>query len=164
MQSMISTTTTSRDVYSGSDPAATRALYARLALCGPSGIVALSLFRARRSLDQAGRCQDQPYAHTMCERRDRALRQLCRALLSDGLDLGISWGWSRDSSDQDECWRLLVDLPQGQVMFRLPRRGTGFDYAGQVDRGPDRSEERILAYCDQVLASAKDINLFTGGR
>ena len=83
-------------------------------------------------------------------------------LLSYGLDLGIAWGWSRDN--QDECWRLVVDLPQGQVMFRLPRRGTGFDYAGDLERGTDRSEERILTYCDQVLAEGDITDLFATGK
>jgi hypothetical protein len=147
---------TPRDVNAATDPAATRALYARLDSCGPAGQVALNLFRAHRCITQAMNCDPEYRQHTRqisrkaYERKDWALRLLCRALMDHSVELRIPWGWSCDSRDKRAPWSLHIDLPQGQVVFRNPCRLTGYDYVGRRDN-PDKSEERIIAYCDEVL-------------
>lgn len=152
---------TPRDVSVASDPTATRALYARLESCGPARKIGLNLFRAHRCITQAMTCDPEyrqnarQITRKAHERKDWALRLLCRALMDHSVELRIPWGWSCDSRDKRASWTLHIDLPQGQVMFRNPCRLTGYDYVGRREY-PDKSEERIIAYCDEVLQSQEN--------
>lgn len=146
---------TPQEVSAASDPVATKALYTRLEACGPAGQVALNLFRAHRCITQAQNCEN-GYQHSTTisrkayERKDWALLLLCRALMNHSLELRIPWGWCCDSRDRRAPWTLRVDLPQGQVIFRNPRRLTGYDYIGRRDN-QEKTEERIFAFCEEVL-------------
>lgn len=144
---------TARDVYAASNPVLTKALYARLETCGPAGAVALNLFRAHRCIAQALHCDaGREIMRSAYERKDWAINLLIRTLFRHSQELCIAWGWCCDSRNKAAPWTLRVDLPNGQVAFPNPRRLTGYDYYGRRD-AQDKSEERIFAYCDEVLSS-----------
>jgi hypothetical protein len=158
---------TPQDVYAGSDAAATRSLYAKLEARGPIGIVALNLFRAQKCSARAkvyhgGIPGKGTYARMAYERKTWSLGYLCHILLAHWLELRITWGWKHDPQEPYASWILYVDLPQGQVSFHNTQRLTGPEYYGNWD-GRHASEERIIAFCEEVLLRPpieKNLTLF----
>jgi hypothetical protein len=138
-------------IYEGSDGEATQALYAELAGYGPTGLVALNLFRAQKCAARAALFPTGPhYAVLAAGRKKWALEQLvARLVQTDGL--GFTWGWGDDPTSERYPWVLYVELPTGQVRFPAIARGEGPDYPGGWDGVVDASAERILAWVDGVL-------------
>lgn len=66
----------------------------------------------------------------------------------------MTWGWKQDPKEDRAKHVLYIDLPQGQVSFHATKRYRGPDYDGEWD-GEHKSEERIIAFCDSVLAGSK---------
>jgi hypothetical protein len=151
---------TVRNVYYGSDGAATRALYAHLETLGPIGQVALNLFRASKSSERAkvyrgGAPGRGSYRGMAYGRKEWSLTNLLDVLERNSDALGICYGWGPDDATPGFPWVLYVDLPTGrQVSFHAAARGRGPDYPGQWDGVRDASAERIILWCEQVLTTA----------
>jgi hypothetical protein len=146
---------TPMEVYTASDPVATKALYSRLEARGPIGVVALNLFRAQKCSARAkayhgGIPGKGSYARMAYERKAWSIGNLCHVLTRHCHELRIIWGWSNDPRESYASWVLYVELPQGQVSFHNTQRLTGPEYFTGWD-GQHKSEERILAFCDEVL-------------
>jgi hypothetical protein len=143
------------NVYNGSNAEATRALYARLELLGPIGVVAANLFRAHKTSARAkvyrggerGRGSFKGMAY---EKKNWALGNITTALSSAKL---LTYGWAEDSAQEFHRWVLYVDLPTGQVSFHAAARGTGPDYAGQWDGSTDEGAGRICRWISQLLTA-----------
>lgn len=146
-----------KQVFDDSDPRATQVLHDRLESCGFQGRLASELFRAlkasKRAKDYRGGIDAGgskiSYRGLSYERKDEALIGLC-VLLADN-DTGFVWGWGEDPEEPRHKHVLYVDLPTGQISFHSESRKKGPDYPGEWD-GARRSTERILAFCEQVLA------------
>ncbi|HEV8695811.1 MAG TPA: hypothetical protein VGQ93_16740 [Lysobacter sp.] len=148
---------TVKSIYSGSDAAATRALYARLqTLCGPAGVIAMDLFRAQKASARAkvyrgGVRGVASFRDLAYEKKNWSLQNLCAALAEHAAGLGITWGWREDPAQSFHNWVLYVELPTGQVSFHAATRGLGPDYPRDWD-GWKLSAERIVEYVDKLLS------------
>jgi hypothetical protein len=146
---------TAVEIFAGSNGDETKELYARLNDLGPTGLVALNLFRAQKCSDRAkvyrggirGRGSFRSMAY---DRKNWSLRNLCDVLSRHAKDLGISWGWGEDTGTEGYAFVLYVELPAGQVSFHAPERGTGPSYGKPWD-GLGISRDRILAYAQAIL-------------
>jgi hypothetical protein len=147
------------DVFAGSDGALTRAYYARLLERGNPGIVAMNLFCAQKCSTRAkkyhgGLPGKGSYSKMAYERKNFSLQELCKALFEHGPEVGITFGWKKDPSQDFASWVLYVDLPNGQVSFHCTVRYEGPDYPGDWDE-QRASEIRILAFCDSVFQQSE---------
>ncbi len=107
---------TAREVYAGSDGAATKALYSRLADMGPVGLLALNLFRAskcsgRAKLYRGGVRGQGSYRQMAYERKNWSMQQLCEILTTHAEAVKLAWGWQQDPEQEYHKWVLYVDLP-----------------------------------------------------
>jgi hypothetical protein len=140
-------TMTARQAFEGSDPADTRAFLKRLEQVGVEGCLAAELFRCQKASSRAkayhGEYRDMAY-----DRKAGVIDRLCVALRNMR---ERRWGWQEDPCQGFARWVLYVELPQGQVSFHALERGDGPEYPREWDR-QHASEERILAFCDSVLA------------
>jgi hypothetical protein len=152
-------------VFSGRNGAITRQYYAELEKLGPVGMVAMNLFRAQKCSTRAKQYRGGirgvgSYKSMTYDRKGWSLQQLCDTLVKHGDELGIRFGWGRDSAQTFNSWVLYVDLPDiGQVSFHSPTRYAGPDYPGEWDRA-HASEERILRFCDGVMKAPEAGELF----
>lgn len=135
-------------VYTGSDGEATRALYAKLEAIGPSGAIAMNLFRACKASARA-KVYSRRFRGSAYDKKQWSMDNLCRVLLAD--DQTIVWGWGRDEKTVGFENVLYVDLPEGQVSFHTDRRGDGPDYPGEWDGVRDRSAARICRFCADLI-------------
>ncbi len=142
-----------RMIYEGSDGDATRGLYAELAGYGPTGLVAVNLFRAQKCSARAKIYHHGHYSTLAYGRKNWSLEQLA-ALLEQTDGLGFRWGWGEDTDAERYPWVLYVDLPTGQVSFHALERGAGPDYPGGWDGVVDASAERIIAWVNLILHPA----------
>lgn len=148
------------DIYQTSDGELTRAYYEELQKRGPLGMIAMNLFRAQKCSARAKRYHggipgQGSYRGMAYERKEYSIKLLSSKLASDDGGFGIVFGWKRDPRvvlGGDAAWVLYVDLPTGQVSFHSPVRFEGPDYAGDWD-GQHASQDRVLAFCDQVMES-----------
>lgn len=155
-------------IYEGSDPVATRALFAELQARGLMGVFAVNLFRAQKSSARAKRYRGGPgsgqpsYRKMAYERKAWSIGNLVELLEKHDLKLSVVWGWRLDPNVQfgdRPSYVLYINLPcdgQPQVSFHSPDRGNGPDYPGDWDGG-HASAERILKFCSLVLAAAPGI-------
>ena len=146
-----------RDIYNGSDGEATKALYARLSTFGPIGDVALNLFRAQKASTRAkvyrgGVPGRGSYKRMAYDRKNWAMENLCATLAQHASSMGLVYGWQRDDDTGGYPWVLYVDLPTGQVSFHAPSRGLGPDYPGIWDGVRNVSADRIVRWCELVVA------------
>jgi hypothetical protein len=147
-----------RTVFEGSDGEVTRAYYAALARRGPAGEIALNLFRAQKCSARAkvyrgGVRGVGSFARMAYQTKAWSMSIVCKTLETHHERLRIPFGWKQDASvlfGERVSWVLYVDIPRGQVSFHSPDRLSARDYAGEWD-GTRKSEERILAFCDEVL-------------
>lgn len=143
-----------RAVFDGSDGEVTRAYYAALARRGPAGEVAVNLFRAqkcstRAKLYRGGIRGVGSFRRIAYGTKALAMSNLCELLPA----CAIPFGWKQDPEcvfGEKASWVLYIDLPQGQASFHSPERLSAHDYPGEWD-GEWKSEERILAFCDEVF-------------
>jgi hypothetical protein len=144
------------EVYAGSDGDVTRAFYAELEKRGPLGVVALNLFRAQKCSARAKMYRRRAHKGEAYDRKNWSMGLLCKELelywasrrCSDPV---INYGWQQDPDTPGFEWVLYVDLPQGQVSFHAATLGAGPDYQGEWD-GKHLSAERVVAFCDSVMA------------
>ena len=141
---------TANEAFDGSDAAETRSFVKRLREMGVEGAIAAELFRCQKASTRAkmyhGKYRNRAYA-----RKGDSLGILCAALKSNPQ---YTWGWKLDPGENFATWVLYVELPQGQVSFHARERGDGPDYVSEWD-GQHESEDRILAYCDSILAERR---------
>lgn len=149
---------TARNVYHGSDGDATRALYARLEALGPSGRIAVNLFRACKSSERAkvyrgGVRGGGSYRSMAYGRKEWSLGNLVETLQQEAAALSIRYGWQEDPATPVYSWVLYVELPTpfGQVSFHASRRGAGPDYPGCWDGVRGASAERVIVWCEHLL-------------
>lgn len=147
-----------RAVYEGSSGDATKALYAELTALGPAGDVATNLFRAHKASGRAkkyrGRAErgGPTYRSMAYDRKGWALDNLCRSLTKHAPDLGITWGWKRDPTQEMHNQVLYIDLPTGQqVSFHAAGRGVGPDYPKEWDQVTGEGDTRIIRWIAQLL-------------
>lgn len=139
-------TMSAREAFRGSDGADTKGFHRRLEKLGFDGAVAAALFRCQKASRRAKAYRGE-YSDLSYQRKAEALDKVCD-LLSENEN--FKWGWKHDPAQDYASWVLYVDLPQGQVSFHSPHRGSGPNYEGDWDR-QRASEDRILAYCDELL-------------
>lgn len=149
------------EVFIGSDGDATRALYVALAQLGPTGEVALNLFRAKKASDRAklyrGGIRGQGSFKSMAyERKQWSMDNLCDILTTHSAALHITWGWSDDDQQDFHKFVLYVDIPTGQVSFHSASRGKGPDYPGAWDGIPYATQGRVVKWCQQLLDQAQE--------
>lgn len=136
-------------IYAGSDGEATKALYARLELLGPIGVIALNLFRAHKASARAklyrggvrGRGSFRSMAY---ERKQYGIDNLAAALSSHAE--ALAWGWAEDPKQEFHRWVLYVELPTGQVSFHTADRGDGPDFVGHWDGIKEQGSIRICRW------------------
>lgn len=155
---MISATTRVQLIYMGSDGEATKALYAELDSLGPTGVIALNLFRAQKNSERAkvyrggirgqGSFKDMAYG-----RKQYALDKLCEVLTQHAEGCGLAWGWGVDPKQEHHRHVLYVDLPTGQVSFHTDKRGTGPGYSREWDGVRGVSPSRICHFVANVLGA-----------
>jgi hypothetical protein len=149
-------TMTAKEVLASSQSADARALKKRLTQHGPEGTLAYLLFSAYKASSRAkvyrGSVKTNrgklSYRGLSYSRKGNVLKKLAQ-FLCEHSSLVLGWGWGIDP----EGWFqniLYIDLPEGQVSFHSRERYGGRDYTSQWD-GQQKSEERILAFCDRKL-------------
>lgn len=135
-------------IYRGSNPDATKALYAELVAIGPLGVIAMNLLRAQKASERAKqysrRFKGDAYA-----KKQWSMDNACAALLEHGA--GIVWGWGLDTVQPVHKHVLYVDTPGGQVSFHSEFRGKGPDYPGEWDGIAGMSPDRITRWCSTLL-------------
>jgi hypothetical protein len=143
-----------REVFDASDGRLTVAYYRRLSSVAKLGCVAMNLFRAQKTSSRAKKYRGRRYRDASYDVKNYSLTCLVTAL---GECPEIKWGWSRDDGTPGFEWVLYVDLPQidtappKQASFHSAVRLAGPDYLEAWD-GKHESEERILEFCDVILA------------
>ncbi len=149
-----------RAVYVGSDGELTKAFYRELNSRSIHGELATALFRAQKRSSAAKKYRGRKYKSAAYDVKGWSLSEICRILSQmDKLDLEpkYSWGWKRDPNTPGFEWVLFVELEQGQCSFHSADRLTGPDYTGDWD-GTHVSADRIIAFCEQVLATEPSEN------
>lgn len=144
---------TALDIFRQSNGEVTKAYYAELAKRGPLGEVAVALFRAQKTSTRAKKYSPK-YRRMAYETKSWSIDQVALALAK--VPKPMRHGWKQDPKTvfgDEPSWVFYLELPHGQVSFHSPSRGAGPDYAGDWDQ-EHRSEERILAFCDQVMNRA----------
>lgn len=142
-------------IFLGSDAAATMNLYSKLEEVGPRGVVAMNLFRALKASSRAkvyrGGNGRGSYRAQAYDKKNWSMTNLVRMLIDHGDDVGVPFGWGRDSKAIGFEHVLYVDLPTGQVSFHSDSRGDGLDYLGTWDGVRNASVDRCCRWCSQVL-------------
>lgn len=143
-------------VYTGSDGAATQALYARVSAWGPSGVLAVNLLRAAKTSERAKKYRGGNHAGSFrsqaYERKRWAMGNLSDCLTEFGESLEVVWGWKEDPRQPVYRWVLYVDLPTGQVSFHSDYRGKGPDYPGEWDCHRNVQSSRICRWIANMTA------------
>jgi len=146
---------TAREVFEQSDAGVTKAYYAELQKRGPVGVIATNLMRCQKASTRAKLYRGRRFKSSAYDNKNWALGNLCIALENYRAGGGeIAYGWKQDPTvkfGEADSWVFYVALPQGQISFHSPVRMTGPAYDGDWD-GQHASEERILAFCDAVMA------------
>lgn len=146
-----------KTIYEGSDGDKTKALYAHLESCGPTGIVALNLFRACKCSERAKLYRGSRFRNSAYERKDWSIDNLVTALSNN--QTGLRWGWGvdepRKAGGSPHFHVLYVDLPTGQVSFHNGRKIGEQAYLEPWDGLKDVSAGRIIQWCAAVLQTQK---------
>jgi hypothetical protein len=141
-------------VWSQSNGNVTSDFYAKLSAKGPIGEIAVNLFRANKSSARAkhyhGGDGTGSFRGKAYDRKQESIAAVCTVLSKHAAKLGIKWGWQKDETTPGFEWVIYIDLPQGQVSFHGPARGSGPMYLTGWD-GKRLSTERICAFCDAVM-------------
>jgi hypothetical protein len=142
-------------IYEGSDSAATKALYDRLAALGPAGAIATNVFRAMKASERAKKYRGGnghgSYRGQAYEKKQWSMGLLADALTAHANSIGLTWGWAEDDEQTFHRWVLYVDLPTGQVSFHTSPRGDGPVYPGQWDRVTGAGPYRICRWIAALL-------------
>jgi hypothetical protein len=149
-----------RKVFNGSNRGQTRSFCCALAKTGQLGRIAAELFRIQKASARAkvysgfitSRYGSISHRSLAYKRKGKCLSCLCKLLQADAC--GLTWGWAYDGKQQVAKCVLYIDLPNGQVSFHSTDRFAGPDYPGKWD-GENKSEQRILSFCDQLMRSAR---------
>jgi hypothetical protein len=147
-----------RTIFDGSNGGESLRLCNELAKRGPLGGIAAELYRAQKASSRAKVYRGgmsfhngghASYRDLSYDRKNKMLVRLCERLEVD--DCGLRWGWGKDVKQPFAQWVLYLELGNGQISFHSPTRFDGPKYDGGWD-GKDASEDRIIAFCEAVLA------------
>ena len=143
-------------VYEASSPEETKALYNRLNVRGPVGVIATNLFRACKNSERAKKYRGGngkgSYRSQAYDRKQWSIENLDRELRQHAETVGIVWGWGRDEKQVRHDAVLYVELPTGQVSFHTESRGMGPDFPGKWDEVRSMGPTRICRFVEIVLA------------
>lgn len=144
-------------IYEGSNGEATSALYARLETLGPTGVVAVNLFRAmkcsaRAKVYRGGAPGKGSYRRMAYDRKRWSIENLSAALDKNAGELGIVWGWGVDNCQAVHRHVLYIDLPTGQVSFHTDMRSDGPHHAKGWDGVRGASVGRLLDWIAGLFA------------
>lgn len=133
-----------------------RRLCKELDSMGLMGELASLLFKAQKANEQAKSYRGKapvsrrPYGDYSKDRMQEMLKKASYLLDAHATTMGVSWGWSVDDKPNRPPWVFCIDLPTGQVVYRLPYRGIGPDYESGF--GSEFSNDhRIAEFCAGVL-------------
>ena len=144
------------EAFSTSSPQLSRRLCQDLDSMGPMGQLASLLFKAEKASKQAksysGRepVSRRPYGDYSKDRMEKMLMEVISLLDAHAKNMDISWGWSESDVPDAPPWVLCIDLPTGQVTYRMRERrlGPGFELGAEDDC---RNSDRITDFCAGVL-------------
>ncbi len=141
-------------VYNGSDGDATMAMYRRLECMGPTGRLAVDVFRAQKASERAkayrGGNGGGSYRAQAYEKKQWSMNNLATSL-NVNADFGLRWGWAIDPGQTVHAAILYVDLPTGQVSWHTETRGVGPDYPGVWDQVQGAAASRICRWVADLL-------------
>lgn len=147
----------SLDVFLTSDGELTKRYYAHLSAMGPSGLIAMNLFRAQKCSTRAKLYHRRAHREDAYARKTWSIDQLCEVLMLHAIKFNIRFGWKEDPNvlfDNDKpSWVFYIDLPKfGQVSYHCKDRGKkGPDYPGEWDGEKGQSQTRVLNFCNFVF-------------
>ena len=151
-------------VYHGRDADRTKALYARLQMFAPRGLVAVELLRVARNSEMAKGYKTRAGRAAAYDTKDWSIGELCRAL-RDNPDVIASWGWARDDRTTNFENVIYVDIPgAGQVSFHTSYRRDGPDYSGTWDGARGTAPVRICRWVEAILDGREVVPLTKGER
>ena len=139
-----------------SDAPASRRLCKELDAMGPIGQLASLLFKAEKAYGQMKSYQGtapvsgRPYRGYSQDRLKEMLSKAVILLGAHALSMGISWGWKANNKPNEPPWLLCINLPTGQVIYRLPYRSNGPDCESLSATG-SRNSDYIAKYCVGLL-------------
>lgn len=139
-----------------SDAPASRRLCKELDAMGPMGQLASLLFKAEKAHKQAksysGRApvSGRPYRGYSYDRMREMLAKAIRLLDAHAKAMGVTWGWSRNDAPGKPLWVLCIDLPTGQVTYRIQERHLEADCELESEHELLNSS-RITKFCAGVL-------------
>lgn len=148
-----------REVFDGSDGAATVALYEALRSRGPIGHISECLFRGQK-MSMRAKVNRRRFRGQTYENKQSSMDQVSRMLARHGDALGFTWGWKPDPNvlfGERASYVLYVDIAVPslgivrQVSFHSPQRGEGPDYASEWDGARGASEQRVIELAAYVL-------------
>lgn len=143
-------------VYQASSPEETKALYNRLNVRGPIGVIATNLLRACKNSERAkkyrGGNRDGSFRKQAYDRKQWSIENLDRELRMHAETVGVVWGWATDEKQDRHAQLLYVELPTGQVSFHTETRGMGPDFPGKWDEVRGAGPTRICRFAEMVLA------------
>lgn len=137
------------ETYDGSDAERTRGLYAELEALGPTGVVAMNLFRAQKASERAKAYRGRGHKGAAYDKKQWSMSNLCDVLSAH--DVGLQWGWGLDPVQAVHRNVLYVNLPTGQVSFHSEWRSRGPDYPGLWDGKREASADRIVRWVTLLL-------------
>ena len=111
-----------------SDAPLSRSLCRDLDSKGPIGQLASLLFKAEKAAMQAksyvGKApvSGRPYRNYSQDRMREMLAKAVSLLDAHAVAMGVTWGWSRNDAPGKPPWILCIDLPTGQVTYRVQER------------------------------------------
>ena len=142
--------------FCSSDAPASRGLCKELDALGPMGQLASLLFKAEKARMQArsysGRApvSGRPFRGYSYDRMREMLAKAIRLLDAHAKAMGIAWGWSRNDAPGKPPWVLSIDLPTGQVTYRIQERHLEAD--NELESEDEiLNSSRITKFCAEVL-------------
>ena len=144
------------EAFSTSNAPLSRRLCNDLDSMGPMGQLASLLFKAEKARKQANsysgeapvsRRQYRDYSQDRL--REMLIKTVC-LLDAHAKAMGVDWGWRIDDKSDSPTWLLCIELPTGQVTYRLSGRCMGPEYE-LGSEGDSRNSDRITRLCADVL-------------
>lgn len=159
-----------REIFDGSDGAATREFYVNLERAGAIGIVAMNLFRAQKCSTRAKKYRGGlrgvgSFRSLAYEKKNWSIDNLALTLGKYGPDLGICFGWKQDPWQTVERRGVMGDLCRSTsrasvVPFSETVRGSGLSRRmGRTSRkrSADRRVRRFGFVCLQSTEGISSI-------
>lgn len=138
------------EAFESRNPSVTVAFQSSLLSRGVAGQLAFGVFRAQKRSTVAKGQRRGKYRRGCYDGKNEALKYVDSLMQIHARNLGLTWGWGIDRSQEYHSSVLYVDLPTGQCSFHSESSVSTTVYRGNWDR-KSNSRDAILAYCDEVL-------------